>query len=80
MADPTTVTQYEINGSIGNDGFNFNFGSTPALTDESVLALAEAIKGVAWPDGVTCSIWVFKSIQTTTTTSGNLAAVPPAFG
>lgn len=79
MADTSTVTQYEISGGIGNDSFNFQL-TTPTLTDETALALAEAIKGVAWPAGIGCSVWVYKSIQTTVTTQGNLSAVPPAFG
>lgn len=78
MADTTTVTQYQITGGIGNDSFGFNL-TTTALTDEAVLAFGEAIKNVAWPEGVACSVWIFKSIQTTVTTTGNLAAVPPAF-
>ena len=79
MADPTTITQYEISGSIGNDSFGFSL-TTDGLTDASVLAFCEAIKGITWPTGISCSVWSFKSITTTTTTQGNLAASPPAFG
>ena len=79
MADTSVVTQYQISGGIGNDSFNLQL-TTPELTEAAALALAEAIKNVAWPAGVNCSVWVYKSIQTTVTTQGNLSAVPPAFG
>jgi hypothetical protein len=78
MADTNVVTQYQVTGGIGNDSFGFNL-TTDGLTDEAILALGEAIKNVPWPTGVNCSVWIFKSIQTTVTTQGNLAAVPPAF-
>lgn len=86
MSDTFAFTQYEISGGFGTatqqDGFDIHLSTTSGFTDELALLLAETLRNVPWPEGSgisTSSMSIFKSIQTTVTTSGNLTAAPPVF-
>lgn len=81
--DTATFTQYSISGNIGTgtsqDAFSITISPVSGATDASALALAQAIKDVPWPPGVSCMVAVFKSVQTTATSAGNLSTTPPVF-
>lgn len=83
MSITQSQTQYSIQGGInGPDGFDtFQILLTNASgqTDESVLDFIAAIEGVTWPTGVTCSIQVNKTDQTSVSYNGDLTATPPNF-
>lgn len=78
MSDTSTLTQYEITGNLGNDGFNLML-TDPTLTDEAALAIAQALRTVQLPTGMSRSVSCFKAVQDTVMTSANLADPEPVF-
>ncbi|MBM9509999.1 hypothetical protein [Actinacidiphila acididurans] len=83
MSDTTEMVQYQISGSAGNasnsDGISITLTSQAGATDAVALAVAEAIRGIVWAPGVTCSVAIFKSVMSTTSWSGDLTSNPPTF-
>lgn len=81
--DTNSVTQYSVVGAVGTatgqDTISIEVSSGSGITDDAALALAAAIKAVPWPAGVTCSVWVTKTVQTAVNTTGDLNANPPVF-
>lgn len=81
--DTNSVTQYTVVGAVGTatgqDTISFQMSSGSGITDDAALALAAAVKAVPWPAGVTCSVYVTKSVQSSVNTNGDLAANPPVF-
>lgn len=53
--------------------------SASGMDDASALALAKAMKGVAWPAGTSASVTVERTEATTVHYGGDLTATPPAF-
>lgn len=83
MSQTSNVSYYRIDGNVGDanqqDGFSIQLSSSCGMTDSAFLNLAEAIKAVTWPPGITLTMWVSKNDQTSVTSTGDLTANPAAF-
>jgi hypothetical protein len=83
MSETVGNTMYDISGSIGTpqqqDGFSMQLTTAAGMTDAAALALTEAINSVSWPAGVTCSVTVYKNVQSTVVSLGVLDSAPAEF-
>lgn len=84
MSTTTSDTAYRFGfylqdgGQEAQDAF-FTFTAASGMDDQSALALANAMKNVAWPTGVVASVSVERNATTDVHSDGDLAASPPAF-
>jgi hypothetical protein len=78
MADTSTLTQYEITGQIGDDSFNVML-LDPKMTDAGALAIAQALRAVDLPQGMTRSVSIFKNVTVATSSTANIADDQPVF-
>lgn len=71
-------TQYTITLAAGDDVSTINFYS-PAITDAFVLGLAETLRGVQWPAGVTAQVTAIKATTEIQSYSTDLTQASPVF-
>ncbi len=83
MSTTTECTLYSLQGVVGTaesvDGIYVTLYASSGATDESALALFEAISGVPWPAGVACRLTLSKTDDTQVTRFADLTASPPTF-
>lgn len=84
MSTASSVTTYQFGFYLQHGGAEtetafFDFTSASGMDDTSALALAEAMKGVAWPTGTSASVTVERTEVTTVHYGGDLTVTPPAF-
>lgn len=84
MSSTTSTTTYKFGfylqraGSEAETAF-FAFTSASGMDDTSALALADAMKNVAWPTGTTASVTVERNDTTDVHSNGDLTANPASF-
>jgi hypothetical protein len=84
MSTTSSTTEYRFGFYLQRSGQEvetafFTFTTASGMDDQSALALANAMKGVAWPAGVTASASVERNAVTDVHSAGVLSASPPDF-
>lgn len=84
MSGTTVTTQYQFGFYLQQPNREaetafFTFTTACGMDDASALALAAAMKNVAWPTGVAASITVERNETTAVHYDGALTATPPVF-
>jgi len=84
MSTASSVTTYQIGFYLQHGGGEaetafLTFTTASGMDDASALALARAMKGVAWPTGTSASVTVERTEITSVYTGGDLTADPPVF-
>lgn len=84
MSTTTSTTDYRFGFYVQRPGHEaetafFTFTTASGMDDTSALALANAMKNVAWPTGTTASVTVERNETTGIHANGDLSAAPPSF-
>lgn len=84
MSTASSVTTYQFGfylqrGDAEAETAFLTFTTASGMDDASALALAEAMKDVAWPAGTRASVTVERAEVTSVHSGGDLTASPPAF-
>lgn len=84
MSTTTSATDYRFGFYLLRPGHEtetafFTLTTASGMDDASALALANAMKNVAWPAGTTASVTVERNETTGVHADGDLTSAPPSF-
>lgn len=84
MSSTSSTTDYRFGFYVQHPGQEaetafFTFTTACGMDDTSALALADAMKNVAWPTGTVATVTVERNETTAVHANGDLSADPPSF-